>query len=121
MSECYTNWRKSRHSEPNGDCVNGMTMRRWLARPPGADLMMMAIWLAVSAGMVLAIWLLFGVEHSPDSSDWEAVSVLALSFVAGPAAMVLRHGNRHLRLGGIGAELAADARRAAATMAVQPR
>ncbi|GAA2456692.1 hypothetical protein GCM10010191_90160 [Actinomadura vinacea] len=101
------------------DRADGLTVRSWAARPARRDLLTAAVWLSTSAVMGVLVLVRFMGVTVPDITDLAAMAILGLSFLAGPAAMLLRRDNRRWRLRRIGTELTDDARRAAVALAAQ--
>ncbi|TDC55032.1 hypothetical protein E1281_14530 [Actinomadura sp. KC345] len=96
--------------------ADGLTVRRWAARPARGDLVAVTLWLYTSGVMAVAFMLVFRGVTWPSPTEAAAMTVLVLSCLTGPAWMLLRHDNRRRRLRRIGTELAEDARRASASL-----
>lgn len=94
-------------------------LRDRLASPTPAELLTGVLWLFSSAVMGMISLVMFMGVTMPSVADLATMAVLGLSFLTGPAALLLHRENRRRRLHRIGTELTADARRAAAVLAVR--
>ncbi|MEV5826517.1 hypothetical protein AB0L25_13160 [Spirillospora sp. NPDC052242] len=69
------------------------TFARRMERPSLADFAVGLAWLFTSGVMGIFVLMRFAGVTEPDAADLAALAILGASFLAGPAAMLLRYGN----------------------------